>query len=217
MRLAIGDIHGRDFWKRLLDEDYREYYFTGDYFDSFDIPFAVQYGNFAEICAAAGKDSRIKLCIGNHDYHYMQGVRNQEYSGFQRNHKHEIMEILEENIGLLQVLFVTEDLFIISHAGLSRTFMKKMRRTGVDTPEGINGAFLEDRNILNFDGWNIYGDDPSQSPIWIRPHSLLADAVPGFSQIVGHTQFETILEAPLGSGRKAAFIDTGGDTAFYRF
>ncbi|MDR0602516.1 MAG: metallophosphoesterase [Treponema sp.] len=225
MRLAIGDIHGRNFWKRCIGGDFEEYYITGDYFDSFNISFARQYRNFAEICDEARRDSRLKLCLGNHDYHYMRGVLNQRYSGFQDKHSAGIMEILEKNADLLKVLYVTSDRYIISHAGVSAAFMEKMKKAGVGAPEEINAAFLEDRNILAFDGWDIYGNDVTQSPIWIRPDSLCRDALPGYSQIAGHTPVEAVTEIPLDEGRaapppvnrKLVLIDTGNNAAFYRF
>jgi hypothetical protein len=227
MRLAIGDVHGRNGWKKYLEEDFSLCFFVGDYFDSFNLSFRRQYRNFLDICEAARKDRRIRLCIGNHDYHYMAGVRNQWYSGFQDEHYFHIQEALEKNMDLLRVLYVTEDRFIISHAGLSVTFMEKMRGNGCrkgggfDTGdiEGINEAFLKDRNILNFDGRDIYGDDVTQGPLWIRPDSLLSDYVPGYSQIVGHTGFPAIQEVPLetGEGLRIVFIDTGETDSAYRF
>ncbi|MDR2798146.1 MAG: hypothetical protein LBB80_07360, partial [Treponema sp.] len=90
MRLAIGDIHGRDFWKPCIEEDFTECYFVGDYFDSFDLPFFKQYRNFKEICKRAREDKRIKLCLGNHDYHYLGNIFGQRYSGYQEKHFYEI-------------------------------------------------------------------------------------------------------------------------------
>jgi hypothetical protein len=152
----------------------------------------------------------------------MAGVRNQRYSGFQEEHYFHIQEILEKNMDLLRVLFVTEDRFIISHAGLSAAFMAKMEKHGLPgSPagiEGINEAFLKDRNILNFDGLDIFGDDITQGPLWIRPNSLLADHVPGYSQIVGHTGFPAIQEIPLeDEGTRIVFVDTGDAGLAYRF
>jgi hypothetical protein len=123
---------------------------------------------------------------------------------------------------LLRVLYVTEDRFIISHAGVSATFMAKTGRNGggfgTGDIEGVNEAFLKDRNILNFDGWNIFGDDITQGPLWIRPNSLLDDHIPGYSQIVGHTGFPAIQEVPLsGEGIRIVFIDTGDTDSVYRF
>jgi hypothetical protein len=223
MRLAIGDIHGRNDWERYLREDFSEFYILGDYFDSPDISFSRQRRNFSKICAAARQDPRIKLCIGNHDYHYMEKVNGQRYSGFQYRHCSEIAQILEQNISLLKVLYVTPDRYIISHAGLSATFMEKMNGCGVTRIEDINGAFEKDRNILNFDGYEIHGDDRTQSPIWIRPRSLCSDPVAAYSQIVGHTPMYEISEVsisdPAGEGRRITitFINTESADLIYRF
>ena len=221
MRLAIGDIHGRDYWKRYLNEDFTEFYFLGDYFDSFDVPFEKQYSNFSEICTAARIDRRLKLCIGNHDYHYMKGVLNERYSGYQDRHRSIIGGLLESNMDILKVLYVTDDNFILSHAGLSKTFMKRMKRFGINIPEDLNNIFLHDRNLLNFNGINNYGDDVTQGPLWIRPNSLCRDAISGYSQIVGHTEIVAVQEVEINGKKKCStkliFIDTGDRDTIYRF
>ncbi|MDR3171514.1 MAG: metallophosphoesterase [Treponema sp.] len=220
MRLAIGDIHGRNFWKHYLDEDFSAYYMLGDYFDSYNLPFDVQYHNFIEICDAAKMDSRIKLCLGNHDYHYLGNIGFQRYSGYQKLNARRIRHILETNITLLQIVHVTEDRFILSHAGVSRRFMDKL---GLGRIEEINDGFTVNREILSFDGNDIYGDNITQSPLWIRPRSLMKDCVCGYSQIVGHTQCASITEVLLqtrdaaDNPRKLVFIDTGEEESIYRF
>ncbi|MDR1239459.1 MAG: metallophosphoesterase [Treponema sp.] len=219
-RLAIGDIHGRTFWKKYLDEDFTEFYFTGDYFDSFDVPFSGQIDNFRELCESARTDPRIKLCLGNHDYQYLGRISPQRYSGFQEKNKMYISEILEQHINLLKILYTTPDRYLISHAGVSHTFMRKMERHGVANVEGINEAFLQDRDILTFNGYNMYGDDVTQSPIWIRPRSLESDPLAGYCQIVGHTPGITIRETTVKKGRaeiKLIYIDTGDIESVYRF
>ncbi len=48
--VAIGDIHGRDIWKQIVEtEQPNTVVFVGDYFDSFDIPGKVQIDNFKNI------------------------------------------------------------------------------------------------------------------------------------------------------------------------
>jgi hypothetical protein len=218
-RLAIGDIHGRTFWKRHLDDDFSEFYILGDYFDSYDISFSQQRRNFIEICEAARQDPRIKLCLGNHDFHYVCDTGDERYSGFQAHNSIAIQKTLEENMDLLKIVYVTDDNYIISHAGLSATFMKKMQSRGVGTIEGINEAFAKNRNILLFDGYEVHGDDITQSPIWIRPKSLCSDPVAGYNQIVGHTPMEGIKEVflPERNNIKIVFTDTGQPDMIYRF
>jgi hypothetical protein len=220
MRLAIGDIHGRAYWKKYLDEDFTEFYFTGDYFDSFDVPCTRQIGNFRELCATARADPRLKLCLGNHDYHYLGKIIPQRYSGFQDKNYFYINEILEQNIDLLKIVYVTPDKYLISHAGVSTTFMEKMKKYGAANIEGINESFLKDRDILTFDGRDIYGDDVTQSPIWIRPRSLESDPIAGYHQIVGHTERRDIKETRIHRGGeeiKLIYIDTGDIESVYWF
>jgi hypothetical protein len=220
MRLAIGDPHGRSFWKHYLDEDFSAFYITGDYFDSFKLSFTKQYWNFRELCETARKDSRIKLCLGNHDYHYM-GEVTEIYSGYQEKHSFEIYTILEKNMDLLKVIYVTPDNYIISHAGVSAWFMNAMRKAGSLDIEGINKAFVQDRNILNFNGHNPNGDDITQSPIWIRPRSLEKQPVAGYNQIVERTEMAEITEVTLPDSEmgsiKIVYIDTGDRESVYRF
>jgi hypothetical protein len=41
---------------------------------------------------------------------------------------------------------------------------------------------------------NPYGNNPYQSPIWIRPSSLIKDKLEGYKQVVGHTQVTQMSE-----------------------
>jgi hypothetical protein len=220
MRLAIGDVHGRDFWKHYIKEDFTEFYVTGDYFDSFDQPFVRQYRNFTELCERAREDSRIKLCLGNHDYHYLGKVMEQ-YSGYQEDHYYEIYQILEQNIDLLKVVYVTADKYIISHAGVSAWFIKRIKRAGYNNVEDINRAFTESRGILQFNGHDPFGNDITQSPIWIRPDSLEKQPVPGYNQIAGHTPIEEIKTVTLPDKKQKTititYIDTHDTESIYRF
>jgi hypothetical protein len=226
LRLAIGDIHGRTFWKNHLDKDFSEYYILGDYFDSFDVPFAKQMRNFADIVQAAQKDKRIKLCLGNHDYHYLMNNYYEQYSGFQDSHAVNIQEALLNASDLLNIIYETNDRIILSHAGLSKTFMKQ---NNFVTPTEINtrfrellalGAQLEDvfETFLSFNGYENHGDDVTQGPLWIRPASLKRDAIAGYSQIAGHTPVKNITTIPIPkSPYSITLIDTHDSESVYWF
>jgi hypothetical protein len=78
----------------------------------------------------------------------------------------------------------------------------------------------QDREILCFSGLDPYGDDITQSPIWIRPKSLEMQPLPEYNQIVGHTEMQEITEVivPDEQGSiKIAYIDTGDKESVYRF
>jgi hypothetical protein len=65
---------------------------------------------------------------------------------------------------------------------------------------------------------NIYGDDITQSPIWIRPSSLCEDPLSGYNQIVGHTPVRAISELAINEGKnKVVLIDTYDTESIYRF
>lgn len=191
MKLAIGDIHGKECWKKLVDKDYDDLYFVGDYFDNYEnTPAVQQIRNFKEICELARNDSRVHLCIGNHDYHYLRGLgKSESYSGFQWYSRFDIQEVLEQNFDLLNVIYLSNDT-IISHAGVTKTFLSNCNCT----LENLNQKFKENRILISFDDrcYDPYGDDPCSSPIWVRPRSLLKDCVDEYKQIVGHTKYKEI-------------------------
>jgi hypothetical protein len=207
---AIGDIHGRPFWKHYVDGDFDDFFILGDYFDSYRYTFAEEMRNFREIIDAAGRDARIKLLLGNHDFHYLLGDPYERYSRFNSAAAREIARALRENLRLFHIVEQREiagGSVLISHAGVSDTFMALQ---DVKTPLDLNECFKSDMNNFRFNGVDVYGDDATQSPLWIRPRALLANAAIGFSQIVGHTPMDEITteEIPHQSGKTITFIDT---------
>ena len=65
--VVISDVHGRDLWKKQVEEEADLYIFLGDYFDSFDIPHEIQISNFLDIKKfyEDNKD-KVILLAGNH-------------------------------------------------------------------------------------------------------------------------------------------------------
>jgi hypothetical protein len=207
-RYAIGDTHGRNYWKEFINDDFDEFYFLGDYFDTRDgISVDVQISNFKEICSLAETDLRIKLCVGNHDFHYMKGVsRNEQYSGYQFYKRFDIQEVLCKYEHLLNVVYLTEDNYLLSHAGVTKTFLKVVNRK----VEELNQLFIENKDAFVFDGFDCYGDDPINGPLWVRPKSLMRDVPDEYKQIVGHTQYDDITSTTNG---QITFCDCLGTRA----
>jgi hypothetical protein len=188
MNISIGDIHGKNVWKKFINKNFDNFYFVGDYFDTFEpISANEQIENFNEICCAARKDSRFHLCLGNHDFHYLRGLKEQ-YSGFQFYKRLDIQEVIEKNLDLINPVYQYKD-YLISHAGISKTFLNSLCLTN---PLDINKRFEEHRMSLAFCGYNQYGDNITQGPLWIRPGSLLKDKLDNYKQIVGHTKVKNI-------------------------
>lgn len=180
--IAIGDIHGRDVWKRIVEQPADKYVFVGDYFDTKDnIPATLQLYNFLEILSFKREnEGKVVMLTGNHDYHYLPGVREQ-YSGYQPFHRFDFQQALFEANDDMQMVYQFENL-LFSHAGVTKTWL------GDRKVEDINDVFKYQPKYFGFSGYDPYGDDTTQSPIWVRPNALQSDAVDGYIQVVGHTQ-----------------------------
>jgi predicted phosphodiesterase len=204
--LVIPDPHGSDHWKTIERRvnEFDKIIFLGDYFDSPVLPYARQMKNFKNIMAFAAKhQAKVELCIGNHDLAYLSG---QDCSGHQWGHKSDIRKILFQNLDRLQVVYKHGD-WLFSHAGFSKLWMQKQ---GLQTPEEANGLLRCNPSALEWVGPEGYGNNPNESPVWIRPNSLIMNAIDGFNQCVGHTEIVPEME-PKGItqfGKKFLFVDT---------
>ena len=234
--IYIGDIHGRDVWKEIVEEhkDADNIVFIGDYFDSFDIPALTQLNNAKEIVEFKKEQEldptkKVYLLIGNHDIHYMRDIKwKGGTSGFNANMMYEFEMFFEENKEHFQMCVQIDDR-LCTHAGISETFIKDTGYWSHDyedyngIEEFINDLFHFRPNEFTFEGYdnrnyglmspNGYGDDEGQSPIWIRPRSLQrsnknTDLKKNYIQIVGHTQQDHIDIKGKTTGGKYYYIDT---------
>ena len=239
--LVLGDIHGRSLWKQIVKQENPDrVIFIGDYFDSFDIPGVDQIHNFKEIIeyketsfTNEGKEDQHKteviLLIGNHDYHYMSGVTD-KYSGYQHKLAPFITQIIEENKHHLQMVYQMDE-YLFTHAGVSSAFMNNV--FGLEDWQTENIATLLNDQFkykpLTFDFGAMvsikkmsfldsYGDNTEQSPIWIRPKSLMSanhnTLRTQVVQVVGHTQVSKI-DFSGTEGDRYWFIDCLGTSGQY--
>lgn len=216
--LAIGDVHGREDWKELVQIPADRYVFIGDYFDTHeDISAAKQMRNFGQIIEfKKNNKDKVKLCIGNHDFHYLPGI-TQKYSGYQYSvsiaFMGQLKDALEDN--LIQFCHI-EDQVIYCHAGISMVWAEDNNvpsgRPQEEVEEYLNNYFLYNTSKFRFLGGgdrkvlpSPYGDNVWQSPLWIRPQSLMSYRLEGFNQVVGHTVQDEIW---ISAGEDSiAFID----------
>lgn len=204
--IFLGDIHGRTIWKKIVEKekDADKFVFIGDYFDSFDIYGPDQVKNFIEIMnfvKNSGKE--VITLIGNHDYHYFKEVPiGARCSGFQHSFYKNIEAVIEEYRDKLQIAYNHENI-LCTHAGVSQEFIdaefpKFNLETSLETPdlgEHIADSLIHiwtcDKRVFIFNGIDNYGNDTWQTPIWIRPYSLMKSSTEiqskGVIQIVGHT------------------------------
>lgn len=191
--IVIGDIHGQTSWKETLEEHLvgpnDHAVFLGDYVDSFMARPEDMIKNLEEICSYAKQDSRVHLCVGNHDFHYML-IGYQYYSGYNDRFAYTYHAIFKEFDDLFNIAYFFEKngkTYLCSHAGITKTFLEDY------CPDvfHINLYWEEHRKDFGHKPGSPYGDDVYQSPLWVRPNSLILDAVPGFTQVVGHTYHDT--------------------------
>ena len=224
--VAIGDIHGRDYWKQIIDQeqDADMFVFVGDYFDSFTIKGPDQINNFLDIVEFK-KQSKVPviLLIGNHDYHYYPGIEDSGTSGYQTLMAPSIKHVVSDNKQYLQAAYQSGE-FVFTHAGLSSEWLDDIvPGWDVDSLDAtINDLFRFQPNKLAYRSYKQvgstvygvggYGSETFQGPIWIRPKALMAANKKTLRkqiiQVVGHTPQETIDIKGKSTGGRYYFIDT---------
>ena len=202
--IVIGDVHGRSLWKLMISQENPDrVIFIGDYFDSFEISGVEQIQNFKEIIEykkTSGKE--VITLVGNHDHHYYPEVGYTGTSGYQSRIAPSITQVINENRQHLQMAYSFDE-FLFTHAGVSPTFMDgEFGEEGWvedNVVELLNDLFKYKPKSFDFNGTDPYGDNTYQTPIWIRPRSLMAvnkkhnkGLKKKYIQIVGHTQVKKL-------------------------
>jgi hypothetical protein len=218
----IGDIHGRSVWKLITNiEPSDRYIFIGDYFDSFEFSATEQIYNFERIIEwkISNSNTEVIMLIGNHDYHYFEGIPHGDTSGFQTKNYYSILNTIEKYKSHLQMAYMFDNI-LCSHAGIGLTWLKlEGWKPGDDIVEFVNDVWKYKPTSFSFSGRNPYGDDMGQTPIWIRPKSLMKDWPTEYRkkyiQVVGHTTQNKIDIKGVSTGGRFYFIDTLGTSGEY--
>jgi hypothetical protein len=197
--IAVGDTHGRDNWKKILEQEkeFDRFIFIGDYFDTREgISVDQQIKNFTEILDfKKANPDKVVLIIGNHDFHYLKGA-GETYSGYAQYAAMDINEVLEPAVssGHIQICYIYDEL-LFSHAGVTKTWVEENDIDFNNLEQSINILFMKNLEAFRFTyGENLdrSGDDVCQSPIWVRIPSLLKDMVQGFIFVIGHTTLKEL-------------------------
>lgn len=197
--LILGDIHGRTCWKDLINKESPDLtIFLGDYATSHEgIRDEIQINNTFEILNY--KESNPSSCIllrGNHDLQCL--YNNSGYWACYPEPSQNLLGIFSSEefrnrfLNDTQWIYLQDDI-LYSHAGISKTWLKD---SGVNSLEEINslepiGELFGFRPNSLFD---TSGDSKTQGCIWIRPQSLVEDAIPEYIQVVGHSTVHTITD-----------------------
>lgn len=215
----IGDIHGSDRWKSIVsnEKDAERFVFVGDYFDSLDIAGLIQIHNFKEIMEfKENSPVEVVTLVGNHDYHYYPEIGSNGTSGYQARLAPLISMLIQENRDNLQMAYAFDNV-LCTHAGVGEFFLDQVlgyKVWNVDTiAEDLNELFRYKPKIFEFNGFEPTGDNTSQTPLWIRPKSLVKASKnirKRFYQVVGHTmlRYLDLEDIHKWAGGKYFFIDT---------
>lgn len=190
--IALGDIHGHDSWKKIVEQEFDKLIFIGDYWDSFGQPFELQLKNFVELMKLKEKlGNKMVTLIGNHDFSYWKD--GEPCSGYQGLNAATIRHALTMHKEKFKIAHREGDI-LFTHAGVSQTWFDNAfkENKALQVEDTINQAFEKNIESFYFNGWNMYGDDITQGPLWIRPRSLRKDKINGFIQVVGHTHFDEV-------------------------
>lgn len=224
--IAIGDIHGRPIWKKIVEQeaDANLFVFVGDYFDSFDIPGEDQIRNFLDIMKfSEANEGKVVTLIGNHDHHYFNDIGNTGTSGYQADKCFMIGHVLQQYRQRLQMAYQHENV-LFTHAGLSIVWLNNILGENWKLEEGqtyadtINEIWKHKPAAFIFHGRDPYGNDKYQTPIWIRPQALMyvGRALKRYIiQVVGHTGQNKIDIQGKATGGRYYFIDTLGTSGEY--
>lgn len=226
--VVIPDLHGLGIWKYIItqNENANLYIFLGDYLDSFNIPGEEQGKNLLDIIEFKKRNSdRVILLLGNHCVHYLSGIGDTNTSGYQAGMAPTFEWIFESNKDLFQMAYKHENI-LFTHAGFAPTWIESLVKYS-DVPKELVEWNIETIDQTINDIWKYkplsflfrdyngradpYGDNVWQSPIWIRPKSLMKDCQEikkDIIQVVGHTQQNQVDINGKSTGGRYYFIDT---------
>jgi hypothetical protein len=225
--VVIGDLHGKDLWKRLSPEDYDLMVFLGDYVDHWTISNTLILHNLKEIIALKKKyPDKVVLLTGNHDFQYMYGSLS-DYSficsGFRPEAYWDLYNEFNDNEALFQVAHKVGN-YIFSHAGITMAWWKKVRATleakyiEYNLDEDMKNVHVVD--VLNFTRlikqrellWEIgvkrggmRGDNGS--PIWADGQESRFGVLRGYHHIVGHTPIKFIKKYKVDDNTTITYCD----------
>ena len=136
--IAIGDIHGRDCWIKIVEQnpDADLFLFEGDYFDSFTIPALEQINNFKLIVKFRDENpNKVIMLFGNHDFSVYY------------NMKLDLERLIKENI--LKACYIYENI-LFSHAGVTNTWCENNSINLDNVEEGINQLLVYRPHVFQF-------------------------------------------------------------------
>ncbi|MEI0607613.1 metallophosphoesterase [Brachyspira pulli] len=199
MKVAvIGDLHGKDCWKKLLEgkfDSFDKVIFMGDYSDDSWVTFTDEeisenLRNVIEF--KKNHNDNVELLIGNHDFQYIVGYPTA--SRYRKSYAKEMHEIFNDNADLFKMIHI-ENNYIFTHAGLTNGWINyikvqyDIKDINIDNVYNvINIVYNNDKEDCNVVSFRRGGLNKFAGPLWADTQDLLEDAWIGYNQVVGHNR-----------------------------
>lgn len=210
--VIIGDIHGRNNWLPLVEQNLKsadKIVFTGDYFDTYDkhVTFKQMKDVFYKIVKYKILEPyKFVLLIGNHDIHYIHDV--QKATRYDFRNATEIKKMFRENEYLLQYAYQIKN-HLFTHAGVANKWIDYNYDDLLDYDyediynlgETINlmGMNRNGISILNQVGRSRRGFYDIGGPLWADVKETYKDIPDGLHQYVGHSQLKDFYKHSKGN------------------
>jgi hypothetical protein len=212
--LVIGDLHGKDCWKEISINDYDKVVFIGDYVDHWTLPDHIITQNLLGIIELKKKHPEtIELLLGNHDVQYLH-YPHFLCSGFRPQMQRKLTAIFDYNRHLFNISY-QQGQHLFSHAGVTNAWYEEFLELAVlgqirDENDTIADLFNKiertaKRDLLHRAG-RIRGGWGAGGVSWADKSELIADALEGYHQVVGHTVTMEI-ETHRFEGKSVTFTD----------
>jgi predicted MPP superfamily phosphohydrolase len=213
--VIIGDLHGRDTWKRVDISKYQKVVFLGDYVDSFKRSDQVILENLKAVIALKRLfPEKVVLLLGNHDVQYLHYPKHY-CPGFRKSMQPGLTRLFTQHRNLFQIAYQRRD-FIFTHAGISNQWFRAFRgsytysllqHTGDTIADTINRIDRETQNstIFNYSRYRT-GHDRDGGPIWADLMETWNDSLNGYHQFVGHTPQDQPT-ASISKGKSINYLD----------
>ncbi len=206
MILIIPDIHGRNFWKKAVEENMDKVdriIFLGDYLDPYPwegITRKEAISNFQEIIDFKSENrDKVVLFVGNHDLAYIDKKNYIVRSRYDSSNARHIEEMFRSHRSFFQLAheeLIGDKRYLFTHAGLQIGWYKKHEKLiGELTVNGMNHLLGIPSGIkaLCEASWTRGGWDQFGSIVWndvTDCGSHVNDELPWDRQVFGHSQQE---------------------------
>ena len=193
--LVLGDIHGRDCWKDIIErENPDNVIFLGDYVSSHEgISIEDQIENLKEILDyKEANPDMVTLLRGNHDMEALGYYWAECYPNFGSTW---LMQNKDRFLKDTQWL-VEDDDVVFSHAGISQRWYDDMvAKYNITSISDINN--IEPNEMFGFSPCKMSdytGTSATQPLTWIRPVGLIEYGIQDKIHVVGHSTIRHIVE-----------------------